>query len=115
MEAVHFFAIFLPFNFYLLTFLRAVFTSAPFAVSHACAIENAADNMITDARQVSYSSAPDKDGAVFLQVMVDARDIGRHFFAVCQSYTGDFTQCGVRFLWRLSPDYQTDASFLGRA
>ena len=104
-----------PTRFTVLRFFCAIFASAAFSVSDACGIEGAADDMITDARQVSYSSASDKDSAVLLQIMVDARDIGGDFLAVGKSYTGDFPQRGVGLFGRLRPDYEADPAFLRRA
>jgi hypothetical protein len=70
--------------------------------------------MISNARQVSYSSASDKNGAVFLQVVVYAGDISGNFFAVCKSYTRDFAQRRVRLFGRLGSDYQAHPAFLRR-
>jgi hypothetical protein len=69
----------------------AVFTSAPFATGYAGTIQNTANYMIADARQIPDAASANQNRAVLLQVVVDARDVSGYFLAVSQSNAGDFS------------------------
>jgi hypothetical protein len=60
----------------------AIFTSAAFAVGDTCAVEDAANDMIPHAGQITDAASANQDGAVFLEIVVDAWYVGRDFLAV---------------------------------
>ena len=71
--------------------------------------------MVAHAGQVTDSAAADRDGAVLLEVMVDAGYVRGDLFAVGQPDAGDLSQRRVGLLWRLGSDDEADTFFLRRA
>ena len=71
----------------------AIFGALLFAVSDACGVESAADDVVADAWQILDTSSADKHDGVLLEVVSFSRDIGVHFLLVCQSYTCDLSHC----------------------
>jgi hypothetical protein len=78
-------------GYFLFGHFCAVFTSALFATGYAGTIQNAANYMIADARQIPDAASANQNRAVLLQVVVDARDVSGYFLAVSQSNAGDFS------------------------
>ena len=70
--------------------------------------------MISNTGQVADPPTTNNNGAVLLEVVVDAGNVGCDFLAVCEPDTGDLPQSGVWFFGRLSPHNEADAPFLGR-
>ena len=68
--------------------------------------------MVTNTRQVLYTAAADQNNAVLLQVMADAGDVGTDFNTVRKSYSGDFSQRGVRLFGGSGLYSSADTSFL---
>jgi len=66
----------------LLRTLRAVFRTALLTVLDALCIEDAADDVVTDTRQILHEAAADRDNRVFLQVMTFTGDITDDFKTV---------------------------------
>src|SRR6188768_850604 len=95
--------------------LRAVLAAALLAVAHTGGIERAADDVVLDRREVLHAATEDQDHRVLLQVVADARDVGRDLHAVGQAHAGDLAQGGVRLLGRHGPDLQADPPLLGGA
>src|SRR5258708_31355669 len=59
-----------------LLLLRAVAAASLLAVADALGVQRAADDLVTDARQVADTAAPDQHDRVLLEVVANARDIG---------------------------------------
>ena len=91
---------------------RAVFRTRLSAFGNACGIERSANNMITDARQVSYPAASDENGTVLLQVVTFAGDVDSSFLLVGQTDSCNFTHSGVRLFRRSRRNRQTYAASL---
>src|SRR5207247_9697859 len=68
-----------------------------------------------DARQVLDAAAADEDDRVLLEVVADARDIGRDLDPGGQPHARDLTQGRVRLLRRLGIDAYADSPPLRRA
>ena len=81
------------------------------AVNALC-IESSADDVVTNAGEVLDTAAADHNNAMLLKVVADAGDIRGDFVAVCQAYTGDLTQRGVRLLGSGGTNCGADASLL---
>ena len=71
--------------------------------------------MIANTRQVFDAPPANQNDGVLLQVVPDARNVGRDLDAVCQPHARDFAQRRVRFLRRLGIDTRAHAAFLRRA
>src|SRR5262245_1371609 len=100
------------FYFLLLRALRAVFRTTLFASLNSDRIERSTNHVVANARQVLHSAAANQYQPVFLQVVADARNIGRHLDAVGEATARDLAQRGVRLLRRLGEDADADASLL---
>jgi hypothetical protein len=82
----------------LLRALGPVFAAALFSVSHAGTIQYAADDMVTNARKIPHAAAPDHHRAVFLQVVIDAADVGRDFLPLVSRTRAIFRRAELGFL-----------------
>src|SRR4029077_12278934 len=89
--------------------------AALLAVTNPGGVEGATDDVVLDRRQVLHSTAGDEHDRVLLEVMADARDVGRDLHLVGQAHAGDLAQGGVRLLRRHGPDLQADPPLLGGA
>src|SRR6266540_4636692 len=78
--------------------LRAVEAAAALAVLDPRGVERAADDVVLHRRQVGHRAALDEDDGVLLEVVADARDVGRDLHAVRQADAGDLTEGRVRLL-----------------
>src|SRR5699024_6489588 len=83
-----------------LLLLRAIAATRLLTVADTLRIERAANDLVTNARQVLHSSTADKHHRVFLQVVTLAGDIGRDLDAAGQLHTCDLAQRRVRLLRR---------------
>ena len=71
--------------------------------------------MVPNTRKVAYSASPDNDGTMFLQIVIDAGNVGGNFLAIGEPDTGNLSKSGVRFLGCLCTNDETDASLLRTA
>ena len=78
----------------------------------ALRIEDAANDVVTNARQVLHAATSDHDHRVLLQVVSLARDVRRDFHPVGQPHAGHLAQRRVRLLRRAGVDAETDAALL---
>src|SRR5215813_9114808 len=62
----------------LLRALRAVFRTTLFATLHADGVKRSTHHVVPNARQVLHAAAANQHQRVFLQVVPDARNVGRH-------------------------------------
>src|SRR5258708_33427213 len=83
-----------------LLLLRAIAAASLLAVADALGVQGAADDLVTDARQVPDTAAADQHDRVLLEVVANARDIGGDLDLASQPDTGDLAQRGVRLLRR---------------
>src|SRR6185503_7714554 len=72
--------------------LGAVLRPALLAALDTDGVERAADDVIADARQVLDAAAADQHQRVLLQVVADARDVGRHLDLVGQADARDLAE-----------------------
>src|SRR5206468_3873395 len=75
-------------------------------------VERAAHHVIANARQVLDAPATDEHERVLLQVVADARNIGRHFDPVGQAHARDLAERRVGLLRRLGEDADAHAALL---
>src|SRR5688500_17909792 len=92
--------------------LGAVLAATLLAVAHAGSVEGAADDVVLDRREVLDAAAANEDHRVLLEVVADARDVGRDLHLVGQAHARDLAQRGVRLLGRHRPDLQADPALL---
>ena len=98
-----------------LLFLRSLSTvlgTRLISVRHTSGIQSAADDVITDTRDVLNSSAADQHNAVLLQIVTNTGDVSGNFDPVGQSDSGDLSQCRIRFLRGDGLDGCANASLL---
>ena len=62
------------------------------AVGNACAVKSAADDVVTNARQVFYAAAADHYYRVLLQIVANTRNVGSYLELVGQPDSGDFAK-----------------------
>ena len=70
----------------------AILRAGLHAIGNACAVESAADDVVTNARQVFDAAAADHHNRVFLKIMTDTGDVGSYLDLVGQPDSGDFTK-----------------------
>src|SRR5437867_3389532 len=92
--------------------LRPVLGSSLHPSLHAHGVERAAHDVIANARQVLHASAANQHQRVFLKVVTDTRDVGRHLDAVREPHARHLAQRRIRFLGRLGEDAHADAALL---
>src|SRR3954453_13969701 len=95
-----------------LLLLRAVTAASLLAVLHALGVERAADDLVPDTGEVLHSAATHEHDRVLLQVVADARDVGRDLDAARQAHAGDLAERGVRLLRGGRVDAGADAAAL---
>ena len=89
----------IPFcSLFLLRSFCAVFRTALQTVCYALGVKRSANDVVTYTRQVTYTSASDKNDGVLLQVVSDTGDIHGRFKSVGQTDTRDLTESRVRLL-----------------
>src|SRR5699024_54578 len=82
----------------LLLLLGAVAAASLLAAPDTLGVEGAAHDLVADAGKVLHSATAHEHDGVLLQVVADARDVGRDLDARGQPHTGDLAQGGVRLL-----------------
>src|SRR5207237_7925368 len=95
--------------------LGAVARPRLLAVAHAGRVEGAADDLVADAGEVADAAAAHEHDRVLLEVVADARDVGRDLDAGGQPHPGDLAQGGIRLLGRGRVDAGAHTTALGRA
>src|SRR4051794_10157709 len=92
--------------------LGAVFRTTLLAALHAHGVQRAAHDVITHTREVLDAAAADQHQRVLLQVVADARDVGRDFNLVGQADARDLAKRRIRLLRGLRKYTHADAAFL---
>src|SRR6478735_8870848 len=95
-----------------LLLLRAVPAASLLAVLHALGVERAADDLVADTGEVLHPAAADEHDGVLLEVVTDARDVGRDLDAARQAHAGDLAEGGVRLLRGGGVDARADGATL---
>src|SRR3954454_13431911 len=98
-----------------LLLLRAVTAAGLLAVADTLGVERTADDLVADAGQVLHPAATHEHDRVLLQVVADARDVGRDLDAGGEADTGHLAKCGVRLLRRRRVDARADTTTLRAA
>src|SRR3954451_14128877 len=93
--------------------LGAVLAAALLAVLDARRVEGAADDVVLHGREVLAPAASHQDHRVLLEVVADARDVGRDLHLVREPHARDLPKGRVRLLRGHRPDLQADAALLG--
>src|SRR3712207_1023918 len=83
-----------------LLLLRAVPAASLLAVADTLGVERAADDLVAHAGEVLHTTAAHEHHRVLLQVVADARDVGRHLDATGEADASDLAQRRVRLLRR---------------
>src|SRR3954462_14448491 len=97
-----------------LLLLRAVAAAGLLAVLHALGVERAADDLVADTGEVLHPAAADEHDRVLLEVVTDARDVGRDLDAAGEAHARDLAKGGVRLLRGGGVDAGADTASLGR-
>src|SRR5271170_2046176 len=84
----------------LLPSLRSIFAARAFSSFDAQCVQSSTDDVITNTRQIAHPSAADQHDAVFLKIVLFARNIRRDLPAIAEPHTGDFPQSRIRLLGR---------------
>src|SRR4029079_2845932 len=92
--------------------LGAVFRTSLHPALDRDRVERAADDVVADARQILDAAAANEHQRVLLQVVADARDVGRDLDAVGQPDARHLAQRRIRLLRRLREDAHADAALL---
>src|SRR5205823_1727714 len=92
---------------------RAVLGAALLAIGDTDRVERAANNVIANTRQVLHAAATDEHNRVLLQVVADARNVGRDLDPVGEANTRNLPKRRVRLLRGLSVNAGAYATSLG--
>src|SRR5664279_4936512 len=76
----------------------AVLRARLLAVRDADGVERAADDVVAHAREVLHAASADHDDRVLLEIVADARDVGRDLDPVREADPGDLAERRVRLL-----------------
>ena len=91
---------------------RTVLGAALPSAFNALSIQGAADDVITNTREVANAATTNKHNRVLLKVVAFARNIYRYFFIIGETNPCDFAQGGVRLLRCHCLDEETDSTLL---
>jgi hypothetical protein len=70
--------------------------------------------VVTYTGQVTYTAAANKNDGVLLKVVSDTGDVSPRFHTVCESYSCNLTESGVRLLRCGSGNLCANSTLLGR-
>src|SRR5690606_38477080 len=96
----------------LLRTLGAILGAALLAILHALSTQDAANDVIADARQVLDAAATDHDDRVLLEIVTLARNIPDHLESVGQANLRHLPQGRIRLLRRRRVDARAHAPLL---
>src|SRR5213592_3333379 len=98
-----------------LRFLGSVLRAALPTILDSDRVERAADDVVAHPGEVLHAPAADEDHGVLLQIVADARDVGRDLDAVGQAHTRNFSECRIGLLRGRGVDARAHAALLRRA
>ena len=75
-------------------------------------IERTTNDVVTDTWKVFYPATANENDRVFLEVVTFTTDVSDDFKAIGETHFGDFTERGVRLLWRPGHDLEANAAAL---
>src|SRR6266567_457733 len=75
---------------------RPILRAALLTVGYAGSIQRAANHVITNAGKILHTAPADQHDRVLLEVVADARNIGRHFDSIGEAHTSHFPERRVR-------------------
>jgi hypothetical protein len=90
--------------------LCTVFGTALFTTLDTLEIQSTTDDVITHTWKIWNTTTTDKHDSVLLEVVAFATDVGPNFLAVSKAHTSNLTKSGVRFLWSLGSNLDTDTT-----
>ena len=93
--------------------LCAVTGTCLLALCHACGIECAANDVVTNAGKVFNPAAADKNGRVLLKVVAFAGNVYGTFLLVGKAHTGNLSYSGVRLFRSRGGNRKAHAALLG--
>src|SRR5438105_3856509 len=92
--------------------LRSVLRTSLHAPLHADRVQRPADHVIPDAGQILDAAATNQHERMLLEVMTDARDVGRDLDPVGQTNPRHLAERRIRLLGRLGEYTNADAALL---
>lgn len=95
--------------------LGAVLGAGLLTILYRSAVKSTTDDMVTNPREVLYTTTTHEHNAVFLEVMTFTADVGNDFLVVREPNPGHFSKCGVGLLGCLGLHLKTDATALRAA
>src|SRR5690349_6604183 len=98
-----------------LLLLRAVAAAGLLAVADTLGVQRAADDLVSNTRQVLDTPATHEHDRVLLKVVADTRDVRGHLDAVGEPDTRHLAESGVRLLGRRGVNARADAAPLRAA
>ena len=98
--------------FLLGAFLCSITTATLLSSFDSKRIEDAANNMITNAGEVANTSASNQDNGVLLEIVVLSGNISGNLTAIGQADAGNLSQGGVWLLWRHGAHTKADPTSL---
>src|SRR5688572_3226721 len=96
----------------LLRSLGPVLGAALVALGDADGVQRSTDDVIANTRKVLHTASANEHDRVLLEVVPDARDIGRDFDAVGETDTRDLAERGVRLLGGRRVNARANAALL---
>ena len=98
----------------LLCAFGAVLGTGLVAVCNALGVQCTANDVVTNAGQVTYTTAANEDHRVLLQIVPDSGDVAGSFHSVGKTNLCDLTKCRVRLLRGSGGYLGAYTAFLGR-
>ena len=92
--------------------LCAVLGTTLSAAINAQTVQGTSDDMITNAGEVTHTTALHEDDTVFLQVVTFATDVSGNLDTIGKTHASDLTQSGVRLFRGSGRDLQANATTL---
>ncbi len=99
----------------LLGTLGAVAGTTLLAVTNTLGVENAANDVVADARKILNAAAADEHHGVLLKVVSLTHDVRLHLVTVREAHAGDLAESGVGLLGRHGGHLNAHAALKGRA
>src|SRR5215204_4857429 len=93
--------------------LGAVAATGLLAIADTGGVEGAADDLVTDARQVLHPAPAHEHDRVLLQVVALAGDVGRDLDTAREAHAGDLAERRVGLLGRVGEHARAHAAALG--
>jgi hypothetical protein len=99
-------------GYFLLRSLGSVLGASLLPILDPLGVQNAADDVVSNAGKVLDTTAPYENDRMFLKVVTDSGDIGGHLHPVGEPYASDLAERGVRLLRRGGENTDANPPFL---